>query len=253
MAIDLDAIRKRLNSLQNKTGQQNNLWKPEPGKQQVRIVPYQHNKDNPFIELYFHYGLNGKNYLSPISFGKADPIVEFAEKLKATGNSDDWKLSRKLEPKMRTYVPVLVRGQEGEGVKFWGFGKSVYQELLGFIADPDYGDITDPMSGRDITVEFKTAEETGKNFPQTSIRVKPSQTPVTENKAVLESVTQQKNITEIFKEPSYDDLTQALQTWLNPEDSETTETTETATTETSTTSEKKVDDISDAFEQLFNK
>ena len=253
MAIDLDAIRKRLNSLQNKTGQQNNLWKPEPGKQQVRIVPYQHNKDNPFIELYFHYGLNGKNYLSPISFGKADPIVEFAEKLKATGNSDDWKLSRKLEPKMRTYVPVLVRGQEGEGVKFWGFGKSVYQELLGFIADPDYGDITDPMSGRDITVEFKTAEETGKNFPQTSIRVKPSQTPVTENKAVLESVTQQKNITEIFKEPSYDDLTQALQTWLNPEDSETTETTETATTETSTTPEKKVDDISDAFEQLFNK
>lgn len=253
MAIDLDAIRKRLNSLQNKTGQQNNLWKPEPGKQQVRIVPYQFNKDNPFIELYFHYGLNGKNYLSPISFGKADPIVEFAEKLKATGNSDDWKLSRKLEPKMRTYAPVLVRGQEGEGVKFWGFGKSVYQELLGFIADPDYGDITDPTSGRDITVEFQTAEETGKSFPQTSIRVKPNQTPVTENKSVLESVTSQKNITEIFKEPSYEDLTQALQTWLNPEDSESTETTETASTETSTTSEKKVDDISDAFEQLFNK
>ena len=25
-------------------------------------------QDNPFIELYFHYDLGGKNYLSPISF-----------------------------------------------------------------------------------------------------------------------------------------------------------------------------------------
>ena len=39
---------------------------------------------------------------------------------------------------MRTYVPVLVRGAEGEGVKLWGFGKQVYTELLGFITDPDY-------------------------------------------------------------------------------------------------------------------
>ena len=124
MALDLDAIRKRLSGLQNQTGKQNNLWKPEPGKQTIRIVPYQFNKDNPFIELFFHYGLNGKTFLSPVTHGEPDPVVEFAEKLKATGNRDDWQMSRKLEPKMRTYVPVIVRGQESEGVKFWGFGKT---------------------------------------------------------------------------------------------------------------------------------
>ena len=118
MALDLDAIRKRLSGLQNQTGKQNNLWKPEPGKQTIRIVPYQFNKDNPFIELFFHYGLNGKTFLSPVTHGEADPVVEFAEKLKATGNSDDWKLSRKLQPRMRTYAPVVVRGKEHEGVKF---------------------------------------------------------------------------------------------------------------------------------------
>ena len=144
MALDLDAIRRKLNNLQSQTGRQDNLWKPEPGKNQIRIVPYQFNKDNPFIELYFHYDLGKKNYLSPVTFGEADPAVEFAEKLKATGNQDDWKLSRKLEPKMRTYVPILVRGKESEGVKFWGFGKTVYQELLGVIADPDYGDRRSP-------------------------------------------------------------------------------------------------------------
>ena len=52
---------------------------------------------------------------------------------------------------------MIVRGEENEGVKYWGFGKTVYQELLSII-DPDYGDISDPVSGRDVVVEFKTKE-----------------------------------------------------------------------------------------------
>ena len=138
MAIDLNAIRNKLNQLQTQTTRQNNLWKPEPGKQQIRIVPYQHDKANPFQELYFHYDLGKKNFLSPITHGRPDPVVEFAEKLKASGNSDEWKLGKKLEPKMRCYVPIIVRGKESEGVKFWGFGKTVYQELLAFIAKYRY-------------------------------------------------------------------------------------------------------------------
>ena len=255
MALDLDAIRKRLSGLQNQTGRQNNLWKPEPGKQTVRIVPYQYNKDNPFLELYFHYGFNGKNFLSPVTHGEADPIVEFAEKLKATGNRDDWQMSRKLEPKMRTYVPVLVRGQESEGVKLWGFGKTVYQELLSFIADPDYGDITDVNNGRDITVEFKTTEETGKQFPSTSIRIKPNQTPATDNKEVAEAIMNgQKDIFDIFKKGSYDDLKQSLAEWLNPDEDNSAQpnTTPVSTTTTTTQNTKKVDDVGAAFDELFN-
>jgi len=248
MAIDLDAIRKKLTNLQTTTGKQNNLWKPEPGKQTIRIVPYQYNKDNPFQELYFHYNLGKKIYLSPVTFGKADPVVEFCEQLKATGNKEDWQMARKMEPKMRTYVPVIVRGQESEGVKFWGFGKTVYQELLSIIADPDYGDITDVMNGRDVTVEFIAAEGAG-SFPKTSIRVKPNQTQATDNKDVASKITDgQKEITEIFKEVSYDDLKQALAEWLNPED----ESHEMATPAQETANEtKKVDDVNQAFDELF--
>ena len=92
MAIDLDAIRRKLNNLQTQTGRQDSLWKPEPGKNQVRIVPYQFNKDNPFIEMYFHYDLGKKNYLSPVTYGDPDPVDEFAQKLRATGKSDDFNL-----------------------------------------------------------------------------------------------------------------------------------------------------------------
>ena len=135
--MDISLALKRFNSLQNNTKKSDLIWKPANGKSQIRIVPYKFNKDIPFIELYFHYNINNKTYLSPISFGRPDPIVEFAEKLKRTGDTDDWKAGKKMEPKLRTFVPVIVRGKENEGVKFWGFGKTVYQDILGYIADPD--------------------------------------------------------------------------------------------------------------------
>ena len=248
MAIDLDAIRRKLNNLQTQTGRQDNLWKPEPGKNQVRIVPYQFNKDNPFIEMYFHYDLGKKNYLSPVTYGEADPVEEFAQKLRATGKSDDFNLAKKLTPKMRVYAPVLVRGKESEGVKLWGFGKQVYTELLGFIADPDYGDITDVKAGRDISVEFTPAEGVG-NFPKTTIRVKPNQTAATEDSNVAEKIINgQKDIFEIFKKQSYDNLKAVLAEWLNPD--EDTQETPVATSEA--TGVKSTENIESAFDDLFN-
>ena len=251
--MDLNAIRKRLGQLQTTNNRTSSLWKPQPGKTQIRIVPYEFNKDNPFIELFFHYNLNNRSYLSPISFGRPDPIEEFAQKLKASGNKEDYQLSKKLEAKMRTFAPVIVRGEESQGVKFWGFGKTVYQELLSIIADPDYGDITDAVNGRDVSVEFISAEESGASFPKTNIRVKPNQTPIPDEPSVLELVkTSQKDITEIYQEQSYDDLTNVLNEWLNPSEDSTEEEVKQETISTSDLGTSKVKDTSEAFDELFN-
>jgi len=272
MAINLDAIRGRLNKLQNTGSTKGNLWKPSPGKTQVRIVPYKFNKENPFIELYFHYNINNKSYLSPMSFGRPDPIVEFADKLKRMGDKEDWKAAKKMEPKLRTFVPVIVRGEENEGVKFWGFGKTVYQEILGYIADPDYGDITDPTNGRDITIDYVSAEDAGTSYPVTSIRMKPNQTPISEDSAAMANfVENQTNITDIYQELSYEELKGVLEGWLNPtaEAGEESVTEQTLSTPSAPQSQpavaaapqaaapaaedrKKLDDVASAFDDLFN-
>jgi hypothetical protein len=251
MAINLDAIRNRLNTLKNANNRTSNIWKPEPGEHQIRIVPYAHNRENPFIELFFHYNLGKKSLLSPQSFGRPDPIVEFAEKLKQTGSKEDWIMGRKLEPKMRTYVPVLVRGAEKEGVKFWGFGKQLYQELLSFIADPDYGDISDLKEGRDIVVTVKSAEEAGKNFAETTIRIKPKQTSATDSQEVLEKIKEQSAITELYPEPTYDELKSHLQTWLGQADEQSQEVQYNKTSEPSKQSVTK-EEVENAFDDLFN-
>jgi hypothetical protein len=254
--MDLQKIKERLTQLQKSSNTSNSFWKPQPGKTQIRIVPYKFNKDNPFIELYFHYSMgNNKTYLSPVSFGRPDPINEFATKLKSTGDRDEWIQGKKLEPKMRTFAPVVVRGQEHEGVKFWGFGKTVYQELLSFIADPDYGDITDPIAGRDIVVEKQTPAEAGNQYGKTAIRVKPNQNPITEDKEVLETIfNSQVDITELYTEPEYDVLKEVLENYLNPSDNEddTSDESSNSQTPTNTDTTKAVSDVSDAFDELFN-
>ena len=247
--MDLTAIKKRLSQLQTTNNRTSSLWKPQPGKTQIRIVPYSFNKDNPFIELFFHYNLNNRSYLSPISFGRPDPIEEFAQKLKGSGNKEDYQLAKKLEAKMRTFAPVVVRGEERQGVRFWGVGKTVYQELLSIIADPDYGDITDPVNGRDVVVEFITAEESGASFPKTNIRVKPNQTAISDDPDVLELVKTQQEISEIYQELSYDDLTEVLNNWLNPSDDEKEET-QVSTADLAAS--KTVSNTSEAFDELFN-
>ena len=256
MALNLDAIKAKLNQLNKTDDKKNNVWKPEAGKTRVRIVPYVHRKDNPFLELYFHYDISKKSMLSPITFGNADPIVEFADKLKKTGDKEDWLMGRKIEPKMRTYVPVIIRGKESEGVKFWGFGKTIYTELLSIISDADYGDITDLMNGRDIDVEFTPADAPG-TYPKTAIRVKPNTQPATEDKEIAQKIMNQPEITDLFPEPSYDELEKALAEWMNPENADSdVEESEPASAPASAPASKpaatKVDNVADAFNDLFN-
>ena len=259
MAINLDAIKSRLQEMQRNASSSGGnsvseyLWKPPVGKSQVRIVPYAFDKDNPFNEMHFHYEIAKRTMVSPTSFGRPDPIVEFADKLKRSGNKEDWKLGKKIEPKFRCFVPVIVRGEEEKGVRFWSFGKQIYQEIVGVIADPDYGDITDLMNGRDLTVEHVAAEKEGA-FPSYTVRVKPNTTPATTDKEVASKiVNEQKQITDLYTELSYEEMTQALEKWLNPDTNASAPTGNKAESQIkSATTATKVDDINSAFDELFN-
>jgi len=127
------------------------------------------------------------------------------------------ELAKKLYPKLRVFAPVIVRGEEDKGVRFYEFGKMVYQELLGVMADDDYGDITDIQKGRDVTVEVIPAAETGKMFNTTTIRVKPNQTALIDDATKAEGLlTNQKDLVSLFKKYSFEEMKGELQSYLKP-------------------------------------
>lgn len=225
--MDLDFIKKKLDTLQGKNKQSAKFWKPSDGEQRVRIVPYKYNKENPFIELKFYYYRqpNGttKTFLSPSVNGNPDPVLEFCEKLRATGTKENWILSKSYEPKLRTYVPVIVRGQEDQGVKFWGFGRQVYEAILEKMSNPDIGDITSLDDGNDLIIKFTKTPPSGKKFPETKVDVRIKKTPVIDpaNDVLLAKITdEQADIMTLFTEPSYDELKKEFENHINPENEE---------------------------------
>jgi hypothetical protein len=225
--MDINSIKAKLNALQTQQSRpsgearKNVFWKPAVGKQTIRIVPSAYNKSNPFSELYFHYGIDKNPIISPTNWGEKDPIVEFAKQLRTSKDKESWRLARKLDPKMRVFVPVIVRGEEAEGVKLWGFGKEIYMELLSMVEDEDIGDYTDIISGRDLNLTTVGADTTGTGFNKTTVRARTKESALTDNDALLQTIlNEQPDPLKVFSRMSFDDMKSVLQKWLAPDEQE---------------------------------
>jgi hypothetical protein len=231
--MDLDVIKQRLSALE-KTGNTNNserkqlFWKPEVGKQTIRIVPSKFNPKMPFTEMLFYYGIGTNvmpsraNYSDENGEALKDPIIEFTKQLRQTSESENWKLAKKLDPKVRYFAPIIVRGREDEGVKVWQFGKELYETFLNLAVDEEVGDYTDVASGRDIKLTTVGPEVTGTKYNRTTASPSMKVTPLSDDASQVESWMQdQVNPKDLFKNRvvEYDQTKQYLASWLNPEGS----------------------------------
>ena len=168
MAIDLNKMKAKLANVQgNGKGGKSDVWKITEGEHTVRILPSEDG--DPFREFFFHYNVGHHNgFLCPKrNFGDHCPVCEFATKLFNEGETESVNMAKKLFARQRFFSPVLVRGEEKEGVRVWGYSKTVYQELLGLVLNPDYGDITDPEEGIDLVLKY--AKEQGQMYPKTTV------------------------------------------------------------------------------------
>lgn len=226
--MDLALLKQKLGNLNAPKGSSNKtyekidytkvFWKPQVGNYTIRIVPSKFNKQNPFREVYFHYGFAKGPILALNNWGESDPIMEFAAKLRQSKDRDNWALAKKLDPKMRVFVPVIVRGEEHLGVRLWEFGKEVYKSLLGFAADEDYGDFTDIQDGFDFKIDAVNAEVAGRKVVSCTLRPRPKSSPISDDaNQVNKWLEEQPDIMTINRKREYDDIKELLAKWLNPE------------------------------------
>ena len=170
MGIDLNKMRQKHAALTNRGGDTNDyFWKPDEGTHQVRLVCPE--TGDPFFEAYYHYamGQGGRTtVLSPRTFGEEDPIAEYGTSLWNEGTDASKEAAKRFWPKMRVFAPVVVRGEEDKGVRWWGFSRTTYQALLDVVLDPEYGDITDTEKGTDLRIDY--GKKQGQSFPTTDVR-----------------------------------------------------------------------------------
>ena len=93
MAIDFDAIRRKVAQLSGNARRGSAFWRPEEGEHTVRIVPFTDNDGQPFKERWFYYNVGeNRGILAPKQFGKPDPIQELINKLRDEGSPESAEL-----------------------------------------------------------------------------------------------------------------------------------------------------------------
>ena len=225
MAIDMEKMRSKLSKLRGESNGNGGsvLWKPQEGNQDIRIVPTEDG--DPLKEMWFHYNLgDNRGFLCPKrNFGDRCPVCDFASNLWREGvennDNESKKLAKSLFVRQRFFSPVVVRGEEDGGVRIWGYGKTAYELLLGYILDPDYGDITDTESGTDITLTYTKPSKPGA-FPQTTLKPRRHTSPLLDDaertSVILDNIP---DVGDLFERTTPEQVESMLDGFLSDDDS----------------------------------
>ena len=246
MGINLQKMKEKLAALNSKgDSKKSAFWRPQDGEQPIRIVPTADG--DPFKEFFFHYNLgNNPGFLCPKrNFGDDCPVCNFVRTLYNEGDEESVKMAKSLNARQRFFSPVLVRGEEEEGARVWGYGKMAYQELLNLVLNPDYGDITDTDDGTDLLMKY--GKPPGASFPQTSLTPRRRSSALADDKAkVREILDQVPDFAKLFESKTGPEIQAMLDEFLLGE-----EDAEDASTETKKYSNTETDAVDKAFAELM--
>lgn len=221
MPIDISKMRNKLDVLKGGGKMQNaKFWSPQEGVQTIRILPT--SDGDPFKTFFFHYGLGKESVLCPKgNFGDPCPICEFVQKLYNDKDEESRELASKLVKKQRFFSPILIRGDEKDGPKVWGYSKSTYQFLIETVLNPEYGDVTDLEEGVDIDLEY--GKKSGKKFPETKLTLKRRSSPMCkdmDSESCNDILSRIPDFDKLHKRRTADEIKLLLEEFLNSADKE---------------------------------
>jgi len=157
MAMDYNKVLEGLKKKKNST----DFMQFDDGKTIIRVAPGHPNMEGFFVAIPHHQkrGAKKSEYVKVICRnlnGEASDceICPTLEELRESEDKADKKLYKEQMPTDRYFFSAFKR-EEGDGeekLQTVECGSMLLEEILNILVDPDYEDLLDPLTGRDITV-----------------------------------------------------------------------------------------------------
>lgn len=248
MAIDMNKAKQRMKQLQSQRKDFSKIsYGLKYGENVLRFVTPP-GQDWPFLYGSWYSGgkLSKQYFISPTMYNEPDPIMEQLELLKNSGNEDDAVAAKKLFPSRRVFGLVLVRGEEDKGIRWVDFPQKVEKELVTYILNEEYGDITDVKKGTDFII----TKTKGATFPEYSVVPKRNASELMQDKEKLqEELASIPEFKEAFKHYTYEELQELWSKYLEDDTGES----KTDDTETIIPDEEETINISEAVNRIKSK
>lgn len=129
------------------------IWFPKKGRNRIRIMPPSPGTDDIFIEGATHF--TGKAEDAGLCNNAFDFIEdECSHCLTHEAIQDeDPETAARLKARGKWFVNIIDLDNPEAGVRLGSLPVSVGRDILSFMLDPAWGDLTDLKTGRDITID----------------------------------------------------------------------------------------------------
>ena len=135
------------------------------GKNVLRILPSWRGDNQEFyLEVPTHYNINAQTraLICRRMIRQPCPVCLFIEDLYKTKSHFNVEQAARMAPVNRLMLNVLP--QQSRDVKVWSIGERMLHDILSYVVDAGYGDLSDPVKGRDLVL-YRTGD--GKNTQYT--------------------------------------------------------------------------------------
>jgi hypothetical protein len=163
------------------------MWKIPEGITKIRILPPWSEAGEVAYESASHWKIppNDRMLNCLRVIGKECPLCEMVTQLRRDAGADK-ALKQKANAfgaKKSIYYNIIVRGEEEKGVQIMRSGIKLYENILSYLYDADYGDVTSLEEGMDATLE-RTGQGLDTSY---TIKFGPKQTPLHENEKLVQT------------------------------------------------------------------
>lgn len=193
---------------------------PKEGTMRVRLVSQGPDKEIG-LEVVQFYNPKIGGIISPATFDEPCPFMDKFKELKSSSDEDDQALAKMITPRRRYIVGgTLYKDEKGKEIdpdnvrKPILIPRSVYQDIIDlYLDEDDWGDMTDPNDGYDIKI---TRSGSGKMDTTYSVVACPK------GKNPSPKFIEELDLEELVRKqiPSYEDLEDKLNEFLNGADVE---------------------------------
>jgi hypothetical protein len=178
MALDFELLRREyLEAMSQQVVDE--YWVPDFGENLVRVLPPRDGKlFYKNVGVHFKLVGSGMEFCPKLTEGLACPVCEVVEQLRKMKTPVAMQLVNRLAVVERFLMNIIpLKEGEERTIRQYLAPKTVRLALLKTVLDPDYGDITDLIKGRNVVIE-KIQGSGG--FVNYTVRVKPREVSVRE-------------------------------------------------------------------------
>lgn len=196
------------------------FWKPKDfGRYTIRFLPPT-DENHLFFKQTAQYKI-GENYLfAPYIEKRSDPIYDYYRALYNKGTDEAIALAKEIKPRKQYLYNIIVKDELGQAsenptkVYVYMSGKILYDTVMDYFFDDDYGDLTDVEEGFDFVLVKEQGDLGFPNYKKS--RPKPKSSPLFDDEEMVEEVLSNlHNLDDEIEYKSVSELKEILEQFLD--------------------------------------